>query len=292
MSKAGSAAKVKLNSFDDLFEASDMTAGTNQVQEIPLSELYEFKGHPFKVLDDERMNELVSSIRERGILSPILVRKKDNFYEVISGHRRKRAAEIIGLEKVPVIIKELTDDDATIIMVDSNIQREEILPSEKAFAFKMKMDAISHMGKRGDRSREIVGEDNGLGGRQVTRYVKLTNLIAELLDMVDQKKLTITLAVKIADLSEEKQKEVLNYINQGYSINDEQIKRIREMNKENKEQISDVVENINSKPRKKKKVILPENKLEKYFPKDYSKKDMEEIIYQLLEKWKSEGYGI
>ena len=238
------------------------------------------------------MEELVSSIRERGILSPILVRKKDNFYEVISGHRRKRAAEIIGLEKVPVIIKELTDDDATIIMVDSNIQREEILPSEKAFAFKMKMDAISHMGKKGDRSREIVGEDNGLGGRQVTRYVKLTNLIAELLDMVDQKKLTITLAVKIADLSEEKQKEVLNYINQGYSINDEQIKRIREMNKESKEQISDVVGNIDSKPRKKKKVILPENKLEKYFPEEYSRKDIEKIIYQLLEKWKSEGYGI
>lgn len=287
MSKFGE--KIKLTSYDELLGVNTESEGT---KELYIDLLREFKNHPFKVLDDERMNELVSSIRERGILSPILVRKKDNFYEVISGHRRKRAAEIIGLEKVPVIIKELTDDDATIIMVDSNIQREEILPSEKAFAFKMKMDAISHMGKRGDRSREIVGEDNGLGGRQVTRYVKLTNLIAELLDMVDQKKLTITLAVKIADLSEEKQKEVLNYINQGYSINDEQIKRIREMNKENKEQISDVVENINSKPRKKKKVILPENKLEKYFPKDYSKKDMEEIIYQLLEKWKSEGYGI
>ena len=287
MSKFGE--KIKLTSYDELLGVNTESEGT---KELDINLLREFKNHPFKVLDDERMNELVSSIRERGILSPILVRKKYNFYEVISGHRRKRAAEIIGLEKVPVIIKELTDDDATIIMVDSNIQREKILPSEKAFAFKMKMDAISHMGKRGDRSREIVGEDNGLGGRQVTRYVKLTNLIAELLDMVDQKKLTITLAVKIADLSEEKQKEVLNYINQGYSINDEQIKRIREMNKENKEQISDVVENINSKPRKKKKVILPENKLEKYFPKDYSKKDMEEIIYQLLEKWKSEGYGI
>ena len=287
MSKFGE--KIKLTSYDELLGVNTESEG---IKELDINLLREFKNHPFKVLDDERMNELVSSIRERGILSPILVRKKDNFYEVISGHRRKRATEIIGLEKVPVIIKELTDDDATIIMVDSNIQREEILPSEKAFAFKMKMDAISHMGKRGDRSREIVGEDNGLGGRQVTRYVKLTNLIAELLDMVDQKKLTITLAVKIADLSEEKQKEVLNYINQGYSINDEQIKRIREMNKENKEQISDVVENINSKPRKKKKVILPENKLEKYFPKDYSKKDMEEIIYQLLEKWKSEGYGI
>ena len=287
MSKFGE--KIKLTSYDELLGVNAESEG---IKELDINLLREFKNHPFKVLDDERMNELVSSIRERGILSPILVRKKDNFYEVMSGHRRKRAAEIIGLEKVPVIIKELTDDDATIIMVDSNIQREEILPSEKAFAFKMKMDAISHMGKRGDRSREIVGEDNGLGGRQVTRYVKLTNLIAELLDMVDQKKLTITLAVKIADLSEEKQKEVLNYINQGYSINDEQIKRIREMNKENKEQISDVVENINSKPRKKKKVILPENKLEKYFPKDYSKKDMEEIIYQLLEKWKSEGYGI
>ena len=282
------AGKIKLQSVDELLGVPEI-AGT---QKIEIGRIHAFRNHPFKVLDDERMEELVSSIRERGILSPILVRKKDNFYEVISGHRRNRAAEIIGLEKVPVIIKELTDDDATIIMVDSNIQREEILPSEKAFAFKMKMDAISHMGKKGDRSREIVGEDNGLGGRQVTRYVKLTNLIAELLDMVDQKKLTITLAVKIADLSEEKQKEVLNYINQGYSINDEQIKRIREMNKESKEQISDVVGNIDSKPRKKKKVILPENKLEKYFPEEYSRKDIEKIIYQLLEKWKSEGYGI
>ena len=154
------------------------------------------------------------------------------------------------------------------------------------------MDAISHMGKKGERSREIVGEDNGLGGRQVTRYVKLTNLISELLDMVDKKELTITTAVKIADLSEEKQIEVLNYINQGYSINDEQIKRIREMNEESKKEIYEKVENVDLKQRKKKKVILPENKLEKYFPEDYSKKDMEKIIYQLLEKWKSEGYGI
>ena len=181
--------KIKLTSYDELLGVNNENEGT---KELDINLLREFENHPFKVLDDERMEELVSSIRERGILSPILVRKKDNFYEVISGHRRKRAAEIIGLEKVPVIIKELTDDDATIIMVDSNIQREEILPSEKAFAFKMKMDAISHMGKKGERSREIVGEDNGLGGRQVTRYVKLTNLISELLDMVDKKELTIT----------------------------------------------------------------------------------------------------
>ncbi len=143
MSKFGE--KIKLTSYDELLGVNNENEGT---KELDINLLREFENHPFKVLDDERMGELVSPIRERGILSPILVRKKDNFYEVISGHRRKRAAEIIGLEKVPVIIKELTDDDATIIMVDSNIQREEILPSEKAFAFKMKMDAISHMGKK------------------------------------------------------------------------------------------------------------------------------------------------
>ena len=268
-------------------------AKLKKIYDIPIDEIDNFPDHPFKVLDDDRMKDTADSIREYGVLVPAIARPRpDGGYELIAGHRRKRGCELAGLKTMPVIVRELDDDASIIIMVDSNIQREEILPSEKAFAFKMKMDAISHMGKKGDRSREIVGEDNGLGGRQVTRYVKLTNLIAELLDMVDQKKLTITLAVKIADLSEEKQKEVLDYINQGYSINDEQIKRIREMNKESKEQISDVVGNIDSKPRKKKKVILPENKLEKYFPEEYSRKDIEKIIYQLLEKWKSEGYGI
>ena len=286
---------MNLPSADDLFTTQEERDQKNQeyVKNISIYEITDFPNHPFKVIGDSQMIELQESIKKYGVLTPLIVRpRSEGFYEIISGHRRKRAAEIIGLEKVPVIIKELTDDDATIIMVDSNIQREEILPSEKAFAFKMKMDAISHMGKKGERSREIVGEDNGLGGRQVTRYVKLTNLISELLDMVDKKELTITTAVKIADLSEEKQIEVLNYINQGYSINDEQIKRIREMNEESKKEIYETIENVDLKQRKKKKVILPENKLEKYFPEDYSKKDMEKIIYQLLEKWKSEGYGI
>ena len=287
MSKFGE--KIKLTSYDELLGVNNENEGT---KELDINLLREFENHPFKVLDDERMEELVSSIKERGILSPILVRKKDDIYEVISGHRRKRAAEIIGLETVPVIIRDLNDDDATIIMVDSNIQREEILPSEKAFAFKMKMDAISHMGKKGDRSREIVGENNGLGGRQVTRYVKLTNLIPELLDMVDKKEVTITMAVKIADLSEEKQQEIIDYMNLGYSITEEHIKRIKDVSDDNKEQISEVIEKSDSKPKDKKKVTIPENKLQKYFPEDYSKKDMENIIYQLLEKWKSEGYGI
>ena len=163
MSKAGSAAKVKLNSFDDLFGASDMTAGTDQVQEIPLSELYEFKGHPFKVLDDEKMQETMESIREHGVLMPGIARPmKDGGYEIIAGHRRRHACEFVGLTTMPMFIRDYTDDEATIIMVDSNIQREDILPSEKAKAYRMKYDAMKHQGsKEGGLTLGELGEAAG-----------------------------------------------------------------------------------------------------------------------------------
>ena len=191
--------KIKLTSYDELLKV-EITDG---LKEIDVDKLHDFSNHPFKVSDDEKMEELTESIRERGVLLPILVRKtNDEEYEIISGHRRTHAARLAGIEKVPVIIRELSDDDATIVMVDSNIQREEILPSEKAYAFQMKLEAIQHKGIKGEESREVVGEANGLSGRQVSRYIKLTNLLPELLEMVDEKKIAIKLAVEIAELSE------------------------------------------------------------------------------------------
>lgn len=174
--------KIKLTSYDELLKV-EITDG---LKEIDVDKLHDFSNHPFKVSDDEKMEELTESIRERGVLLPILVRKtNDEEYEIISGHRRTHAARLAGIEKVPVIIRELSDDDATIVMVDSNIQREEILPSEKAYAFQMKLEAIQHKGIKGEESREVVGEANGLSGRQVSRYIKLTNLLPELDGMVN-----------------------------------------------------------------------------------------------------------
>lgn len=268
--------KIKLTSYDELLKV-DSSDGAIEVE---ISRLKEFENHPFKVIENEQMDELVSSIKERGILSPILVRERDNGeYEIISGHRRKHAAMLAGLDTVPILIKNMSDDDAIVVMVDSNIQREEILPSEKAFAFKMKRDAISHQGKNGNLSRDIVGKESGVGGRQVSRYIKLTNLIPELLDLVDEKKITITLAVEIADLSESEQQDVLDKFNSGQAISKQTIDLI-------KNKIEEKIPTSNSK--QKAKVTIPENKLYKYFPAEYSQKDMEEVIYALLEKWKSE----
>lgn len=268
--------KIKLTSYDELLKV-DSSDGAIEVE---ISRLKEFENHPFKVIENEQMDELVSSIKERGILTPILVRERDNGeYEIISGHRRKHAAKLAGLDTVPILITNMSDDDAIVVMVDSNIQREEILPSEKAFAFKMKRDAISHQGKNGNLSRDVVGKESGVGGRQVSRYIKLTNLIPELLDLVDEKKITITLAVEIADLSESEQQYVFDKFNLGQAISKQTIDLI-------KNKIEEKIPTSNSK--QKTKVTIPENKLYKYFPAEYSQKDMEEVIYTLLEKWKSE----
>ena len=258
------------------------------LKEIDVDKLHDFSNHPFKVSDDEKMEELTESIRERGVLLPILVRKtNDEEYEIISGHRRTHAARLAGIEKVPVIIRELSDDDATIVMVDSNIQREEILPSEKAYAFQMKLEAIQHKGIKGEESREVVGEANGLSGRQVSRYIKLTNLLPELLEMVDEKKIAIKLAVEIAELSESEQQEILDYFNLGYKVSLEQVKAIK-----NKEKSTDIIERSEEKTQQSAKVTISRKKLKQYFPENYTKAEMENIIYQLLEKWKSDGYDI
>ena len=271
--------KIKLTSYDELLKVET----TDGLKEIDVDKLHDFSNHPFKVSDDEKMEELTESIRERGVLLPILVRKtNDEEYEIISGHRRTHAARLAGLEKVPVIIRELSDDDATIVMVDSNIQREEILPSEKAYAFQMKLEGI-----KGAESREVVGEANGLSGRQVSRYIKLTNLLPELLEMVDEKKIAIKLAVEIAELSENEQQDILDYFNLGYKVSLEQVKAIK-----NKEKSTDIIERPEEKNKESAKVTISRKKLKQYFPENYTKAEMENIIYQLLEKWKSDCYDI
>ena len=191
MSKGGSAAKIKLNSYDDLFGGTEMSAGTEQVQAIPLSDLYEFKGHPFKVLDDEKMQETVESIKNYGVLMPGIARPRaGGGYEIIAGHRRKHGCELAGLSTMPMFIRDYSDDEATIIMVDTNIQREDILPSEKARAYAMKYEAMKHQGKKGNGSSlDEVGEAAGESGKTVQRYIWLARLSDELLDMVDKKKI-------------------------------------------------------------------------------------------------------
>ena len=211
MNKTGSAAKVKLNSFDDLFGDGQPQAGIEQVQEIALSELYEFKGHPFKVLDDEKMQETVESVREHGVLMPGIARPRaEGGYEIIAGHRRRHACELVGLDTMPMFIRNYTDDEATIIMVDSNIQREDILPSEKAKAYRMKYEAMKHQGSRaGGLTLDELGGAAGESAKTVQRYIWISRLSEPLLDMVDSGKIGIMQAVDISFLSEDAQQWVL-----------------------------------------------------------------------------------
>lgn len=235
MSKGGSAAKIKLNSYDDLFGASQAPAGTEQVQEIPLSDLYEFKGHPFKVLDDEKMQETVESIRNYGVLMPGIARPRaEGGYEIIAGHRRKHGCEPAGLSTMPIFVRDYSDDEATIIMVDTNIQREDILPSEKARAYAMKYEAMKHQGKKGNGSSlDEVGEAAGESGKTVQRYIWLARLSDELLDMV--KELLEKLAeykplAKIEEMEEQNYNMIDNVLNNGAE------KAQREANKKEQEQ--------------------------------------------------------
>ncbi|MDD3415656.1 MAG: ParB/RepB/Spo0J family partition protein [Lachnospiraceae bacterium] len=295
--KSRSGEKIKLTSYDELLGV-DIQESCIEVQ---LSELHNFKNHPFKVKDDKKMEELVESIKLNGVLSPALVRSRnEGGYELISGHRRKHAAEMAGVERIPVIVKELTDDESIIIMVDSNIQREEILPSEKAFAFKMKHDALLHRGKSLGHdvqkwSHEQVGESNGISGRQVQRYMRLTELIPEILDMIDEKKLQLVCGVELSYLEKQVQEWIMNCILcKGASCPKlEHIVNLRrQAEKETLTQsLVEYILNENMEKQTATKITLPEKKLISYFPSGYSTKDMEQIIYSLLEKWKSENEG-
>ena len=291
--------KVKLTSVDELLCVPE-TQGTT---DIAVDKIYPFENHPFKVLDDEKMEDLVTSIKENGILTPVIVRPDDEgTYEMISGHRRLHAATIAGLQKVPAIIKEMTDDDATLFMIDSNIQREELLPSEKAFAFRMKMEALNRQGKRTDllnasglkvpeSSPEEIGAEYGMGGRQVKRYIRLTYLTKELLDMVDDKKLGVNLAVDISFFDTEIQAWLYEYMKENGFVKPEQITALKEQqNLENITQYTMITIMNGAIPEKKAsyKVSISEKKLNKYFPSHYSAKQREDVILSLLEQWKNE----
>lgn len=288
------AGKIKLQSVDQLLGVPEIS-GT---QEIDIVRIHAFPNHPFKVLDDERMDMLVDSIRENGILNPVIVRPdKNGNYEMISGHRRLHAAGIVGFQKIPAIVKEMSDDEAIINMVDANIQREEILPSERAFSFKMKMDAMSRQGRRNDLTSghnvpklttDEIGEENGMSGRQVKRYIRLTELIPELLESTDNKKISLVMAVDLSYLDEQVQKWVYEYYCDNGFLKPVQVEALRNhQNLSNVSQYSVISIMNDALPKKNTaaKVSFSEKKLDKYFPSHYSAKDRETVIIQLLEQW-------
>lgn len=292
--------KIKLTSIDELLCVPEIVGTV----ELELGLISEFANHPFRVVDDEKMDELVESIRQQGILSPVLVRPVENGrYEMISGHRRLHAASIVGLKKIPAIVRELNDDEAVIAMVNANLQREEILPSERGFSLKMKMDAMRHQGTcRHDvdklsvverKTATIVGEGSGLTGRSVQRYIRLTELIPELLSMVDEKKLSLVNGVDISYFDQEVQKWIYKYIKENGFIKPTQIDVLKNHpNLENVTQYT-LIALLNDALQEKKpcgKVALLERKLDKYFPPHFSARKREEIILKLLAEWKNENY--
>ena len=291
---------ISLSSYDDIFstEESRKEAKQERVQEISLSELHPFEGHPFRVVDDEDMVKTVESIKEYGVLTAAIVRPDpDGGYEIISGHRRHHASELAGKDTMPVIVRDMDDDAAIILMVDSNLQRETILPSERAFAYRMKLDAIKHQGNRADLTSRQVGEkllsvtkvgiDANESERQVHRYIRLTELIPELLGMVDEKKIAFNPAVELSYLAKEEQKdflEAMDYAQATPSLS--QAQRIKKLSQDGECTLDAMCEVMNEiKKGELEKVTLKSDILRKYFPKSYTNKQMEEKIIQLLEQW-------
>lgn len=292
--------KLKLTTVEELLGVPATESST----EIDVDMIHVFKNHPFKVLDDEKMSDLVESIRVNGILSPVLVRPDgEDSYEMISGHRRMHAAKIVGLTMIPAIVREMSDDEAVIYMVDSNIQREELLPSEKAFAFKMKLDAMKRQGKRTDltsdqnvqkfqTSRDSLASEFGISGPQISRYIRLTELIPDLLELVDNKRLQMTAAVEISYVDKEIQQWICEYIHENGNVKQNQIVILRQelLNGAiTQSQLIDIF-NENAIGRiPKKKVTLSEKKLSQYFPPHYTSAEMEKVIVELLTNWKEQG---
>lgn len=280
--------------------AADVAAKEQQT-EMPLSDLHPFEGHPFKVLDDELMEQTVESIKQIGVVSPLIVRPDpEGGFEILSGHRRLHAAQLAGLETVPVIVKEMDDDAAIIFMVDSNLQRENILPSERAFSYKMKLEAMKHQGERGDLtsgqvgqksvgtvSRDIVAEQAGDSSRNVQRFIRLTNLIPEILDMVDEKKIAFNPAVELSYLKTSEQKEFLeamDYAQASPSLS--QAQRLKKLSQEGGCTLDAMCEVMNEiKKDELDHVTIKNEVLRKYFPKSYTPKQMQDTIIRLLEKW-------
>ena len=287
-SKAGSASKVKLNSFADLFGGAEKAEG-EQVIHVKLSDLYAFKNHPFRVLDDEKMEETTESISRQGVLEPGIVRPRaGGGYEIIAGHRRKWASEKAGLDTMAVFVRNYTDDEAAIIMVDSNIQREYILPSEKAKAYAMKYKAMKHQGSKGGSTLDEVGGTAGESGKTVQRYVWLARLSDELLDMVDKKKIGIAQGVDISFLSEEAQQWVSVTLEEtGAAMNTSQSTKLKEYGKSGELTLPMVRLILAGEKPKERKVTIKGDKISKYFSEDYSNDDIEGIIIQLLEEWQN-----
>ena len=290
--------KITMTSIDELLCVPE----TEGRIDIEVEAIYPFENHPFKVLDDEKMEELVESIKVNGVLAPVLLRPDDEgTYEMISGHRRLKAAKKAGLRKIPSIIKEMTDDEATITMVDANIQREEVLPSEKAYALKMKLDAMKRQGTRNDltssqngtkfRADEELAEQIGSSRMQIHRFVRLTELMPKLLDMVDTKYLALAMAVEISYLNKNVQQWLYEYIKENGMIKQEQVMELRQYRKDKdmtQEQLINLLIQTRSTPAKRKKIIITERKLNKFFPAYYSQTEIERVIVKLLEQWKTE----
>lgn len=290
-------AKTSITTENRSGSAAD-AAAKEQRTEMPLSDLHPFEGHPFKVLDDELMEQTVESIKQIGVVSPLIVRPDpEGGFEILSGHRRLHAAQLAGLEKVPVIVKEMDDDAAIIFMVDSNLQRENILPSERAFSYKMKLEAIKHQGERGEetssqvgmklQSLDIVGQEAGDSRNQVHRYIRLTNLIPEILDMVDEKKIAFNPAVELSYLKPSEQKEFLeamDYAQASPSLS--QAQRLKKLSQEGGCTLDAMCEVMNEiKKDELDHVTIKNEVLRKYFPKSYTPKQMQDTIIRLLEKW-------
>ena len=288
MNKRGSADKIKLSSFDDLFDTQEADTGTEQVQEIPLCELHEFRGHPFKVVDDEKMQETVESIKNYGVLIPGIARPRtEGGYEIIAGHRRRHGCELAGLSKMPMFVRDYTDDEATIIMVDTNIQREDILPSEKARAYSMKYEAMKHQGKKGaGNSLDEVGEAAGESGKTVQRYIWLARLSDELLEMVDKKKIGLVQGVDISFLTEQAQEWVQVIMEEtGTNISTVQSAKLKEYGKKGELTMPMVRLILTEEKPKERKVTLKAEKISRYFPEEYSESEIENVIIELLEEW-------
>ena len=291
---------VSLKGADDIFstEESRQEQQREQVQQIPIGELFPFKNHPFKVLDDESMQRTVESVEQYGVLSPLIARPRpEGGYEIISGHRRQHAAQLAGLETLPVIVRQMDDDAAVLLMVDSNLQRENILPSERAFAYKMKLEALKNQGARSDltspqvaakfRSDDAVAKDQGISGDTVRRYIRLTNLVPELLDMVDEKKIAFNPAVELSYLDTNQQRDFLEAMNDTQNAPSlSQAQRLKKLAQEGHFSY-DVAFAVMGEEKKDEldKVVIKNDTLRKYFPRNYTPKQMEDTIIKLLEQW-------
>lgn len=295
-----SSVNASLSSYDDIFstEESRQEEQREQVRQIPIGELFPFKNHPFKVLDDDSMSDTVESVKQYGVLSPLIARPRPKGgYEIISGHRRQHAAELAGLETLPVIVRQMDDDAAIILMVDSNLQREHILPSERAFAYKMKLDAIKNQGTRSDltstqvvsklRSNEKLGAENNQSRETVRRFIRLTNLIPELLDMVDNKTVSFNPAVELSYLSPEQQQEVIRAMDDTQNFPSvSQAKRIKKLAQDGTFTTETVVAIMGEEKKSELDTVTIKNDtLRKYFPRSYTPKQMKDTIIKLLEQW-------